>query len=445
MREVHIIGDSNFSAIAEALNAIKGRKPWKDLIFTRSSSNASTIAALDDIGSSNPVVFMGISLNEMGKQATANPEDWKTTLDLDLDAFQQLKTAKPDGKILLVSPFPRPGSPIHPQMANILANIKDNVEVNDVLKCNVTEKELAIDKIHLNKHAIAKVMKTFLAEIKDASRQETDLSQTPARNTRKRKPGLAEVSESEDDEPDSAKKPRPASTEDMIEALYNNMTKQGNREKEVKHEFHSLALVTAEMKESIDDTDNQKTRNILVIKNLKKLDKFAENRDNNPRSFAEQLCDKLKLPKKPIEYAHIFPIGNERNKKSGIRIAFKKTDDAEELKKLYIEACKADKYDLRGSTISHQVTNSTRIRAQVLYQLAESLKTSGEDAWTNPNLSTPILLIKSKEGRKRIKSYKYTEALKKFSEAVKKTNLDIPKQMAERMYPDTKKQLFIIL
>lgn len=448
MKEVHIIGDSNFGPIAEALKAPKGKKPWKEFVYTRSTSNVATVAAIADITVEDPTVFMGVSLNEMGKTITQNPDDWKTILALDLDAYKQLKEAKPNGRIILMSPFPRPGSPIHQHLGEIVTRIKEHTGENDVLKCNISEKELLIDKVHLNPQAINKAAKFMLAEIRNASGldQEMDTSsQTPARNTRKKKAPPPENSDSEEEEPTLPKRPKPSSTEEMIEALYNNMSKQNAREKEVNLEFKALSLVTAEMKESIDDTENQKTRNVIIVKNLTKLDSFARDRQNKAKEFAEQMCDNLKFPKKAIEYANIFPIGNDQSKKFAIRIALKTSENAEQFKKLYTEASKANKYELKGSNISHQVTNATRIRAQVLWQLAEALKATGEDAWTNPHLSTPILLIRSKEGRRKIKSYKYSEALKKFTDAIKKANLENPRKMADRMFPDVKKQLFLIL
>lgn len=447
MKEVHVIGDSNFSSVAESLEAIAGKKPGFKLVYTRSSSHASTSAAFDDITSEDPIVFVGLSLNEMAKHMSKDSEDWKITLSQDLEAFQQLKLAKTSGKILLVHPFPRPGSQVQQAMDSIIQAVKDNIDVSDVLKCNITDKDIALDKVHLTKQAIGKVMRSFLAEIRLSTKQDQEMgtSQTPARSTKKRKPIPRELmanSDSEQDEEDNAKKAKEETPEEMIRAIYNNMNKQTKRDKTVDSELNSLALVTVEMKEAIDDVENQKSRHILMIKGLKEIGKA---KNFIPKEFAEQLCDKLKHSKRTIEYATAFKIGGERGDRQVLKIAFNTTESAEKFKKIYIEASKTGKYDLKGSSISHQVTNATRVRAQVLWQLAEALKETGEEAWTNPHLSTPILLVKTKEGRRKIKSYKYSEALKKFADVLRTTDMKNPKQMADNMFPDTKKQLFLIL
>jgi hypothetical protein len=379
-----------------------------------------------------------------------------------------------------------------------------NVQLGSEIEINLDD--LKQDKIHLNKDGIEKVADLLLADVRIAvseckrirsgesnSERETDvemdaediplsqsgrkLRNTPARKKRpledsedevktKKKRGKEEKIDSVLEKLDLlfAKMDDDRSTtrerfEKVEERLEQTSTEQENLKEEIKQLKKGENSFVASMREDLDAIENLNSRDTVVLKKVK-IDKDVPTDKKELTDLiiekGKEIVSNLMGSTQGIRYVAplYFKLENRgqgyqaakrvppKKELPPIKINFKQLTEAMEFKDKVIVASKDPGNALHKVYVTNIQNVGTRIRSNILWSIAESLKKEKKESWVSQSSPKPALLVKSGN---LVKNYSYMEAVTNFEEKIDKKVKDDVTKLAQRFYYGQVEKIFIVL
>ena len=234
-----------------------------------------------------------------------------------------------------------------------------------------------------------------------------------------------------------------------IETSSNNCKKIATIEKKVT----SSSLTIAHMKEDLDAVENERLRDIVLVRRLKSAVQMPTKK-NELNDVLKPIVLKLlndlgigedELKFFALAYSSLDPKkqANRIGQVPAFKIGFKTKESGIKFKDAGSKASKDSTSNLYKVGFTHQQCSGSRIRSAVLWAIVNKLKEDGREAWVNTATNKPRLQIKT--GDKFPKDYSYIEAVNEFGQRITKKELKDLNDQARKFFKGQVEQVFVIL
>ena len=503
-----IIGDSNARQTLEENQADIERFFKDDLTFEQAGTNEAVEIVLDGTVAANcSRIVIATILNEVAaKCKTAKSRDE----NVDIIAKKQIETVinflkeHENIHITIVGPMLRQDPIwIADKIRLVSLSLKDHVtnaglsNLTYAEGCKITESELAQDKVHLTSEGKEKYIQ-YLSGIASTTLEEDDStqssmnwSQTPTptptisrfnlrSNLRSSNKRIRNVSASEDEatvtkrgkttdldiimsELRSMRKDmineRAAAvekTEEIVAKLNVNIQTSSNNSKKIEtieKKVASSGLSIALMKEDLDAVENERLRDIVLVRRLKSESRMpAKKNELNEvlKPIVLKLLSDLGVAEDELKFFALAYSSLDPKKQASrpgqvpaFKIGFKTKETGIKFKDAGAKASKDATSNLYKVGFTHQQCSGSRIRSAVMWAIVNKLKEEGKEAWVNSATNKPRLQIKTTE--KFPKDYTYIEAVNEFGQKLTKKDLKDLNDQARKFFKGQVEQVFVIL
>ncbi len=263
--------------------------------------------------------------------------------------------------------------------------------------------------------------------------------------------------------------------------------KVGTTDKKVddlKAEVDGATELTAEMREDIDGLQNENLRAVVIVRKLK-AEKSVPKDKKALRTYIQDLARALTVKvmgsqeaRKAVKYAamlYAFVDPTKKDNKEGLvppfKICFHCKDVAVEFRDRAVALAKvgqtrrtfgadagdqmeddvdeeearpanAEKNCCQGAYFTFYQTAATRIRATLMWAVADALKTKTKQVWVSQG-NKPTLQVK--EGGKVVKSLTFVQTMNEYKEKISQKTLDEAKKAAAKLFAGRLERTFLVI
>ncbi len=144
-------------------------------------------------------------------------------------------------------------------------------------------------------------------------------------------------------------------------------------------------------------------------------------------------------------YATIDP--TKKDNKEGLippfKIGFKTKDLGVKFRETAVKLAKEEGHHLATTYFTHCQSSATRIRVQLMWAIADAIKTKDKEAWVNQVSCKPTLQIK--EGGRIVKSLGYIRCMADYGNKIPKKTLDDLTKTAKKFFAGKLEKTFVVL
>ena len=499
------IGDSNVRQVIEENHSCLDAYFNEDVTFEQAGTNEALEAILEGISdtSYNRIIICTI-LNEVAakcKTAKTRDENIDAITKKQVEIVQAFAQVREDVQIIVVGPMIRFDPVwINDKIRLVSLSLKDHVENTGMANisfsegCKLTEFDLAHDKVHLSEAGKEKFIR-HLSEA--ASKSQTgargsptmNWTQTPTPtptpasqrfNLRSQKKRVRNASSSDGEV--VVKKKGKTTDLDAIMSKLNSMTQQMNEERAatiekteeivaklniniqttsnhakkfemIEKKFESSNLTIATMKEDLDAAENEKQKDIVLVRRLKSAVPIPTKKtelNETLKDIATELMNDLGVPEEEQKFVALAYSNLDQKKQAtrtgtvpAFKIGFKTKEMAIKFKEAGAKASKDKESRVYKVGFTHQQCSGSRIRSAVMWAIVNKLKAEGKEAWVNSASNKPKLQIKTNE--KFPKDYTYIEAVKEFGSKLEHADIKELNDQARKFFKGQCEQIFLIL
>ncbi len=404
---------------------------------------------------------------------------------------------------LVMPPFLRMDPPwIEKRMKLAIFYTTDHVSVKGLWNTaigscpEIIPDDLDADKIHLNENGKEKlygVMEADITKIKHAmssmdeddpasqnwSSQISNLSQVPQTPSTLRKRTRRE-SEGDVEEDEPGKRARADSMMSKLDTLINEIrgdrsdnkdrftkieTKVGDiagvmsevrdRMEELETRAESEDLLTAEMREDIDGLENENLKAIVIVRKLPACSPVPKDKkvlktyilETAKAIVADVLNDEAveEIKFASTLYANVDP--TKKDNREGLippfKIGFKSKDMGIKFREMAVKRAKVEGSNLTSTYFTHCQSSATRIRVQLMWAVADAIKTKNKEVWVNQVACKPTLQVK--EGGRIVKSLGYIKTMQEYGDKIPKKTIEDTTKTASKFFSGNLEKTFIVL
>ncbi len=361
----------------------------------------------------------------------------------------------------------------------------------------IRPEDLGDDKVHLKdtgKEKLYGIIESDINKIKEVLAAEDDQagsqgsqswasqmsnsSQAPTPSTIRKRTREPMEDDSEDSE--AGKRPKKDTLADKIDLLLNEMRhdRKENKSKfalvdtkvdnisnvmvEVRERIEELEgkaeeedLLTAEMREDIDGLENENLKNIVIVRKLPACSPVPKDRkqlkayimETAKAIVADVLDDNAvsEIKFSSTLYATVDP--SKKDNREGLippfKIGFKTKDMGVRFRELAVKMAKEEGSHLATTYFTHCQSSATRIRTQLMWAVADVIKTKDKEVWVNQVSCKPILQVK--EGGRIVRSLGYIKAMQEYGDKIPKKTIDDVTKTAKKFFTGKLEKTFIVL
>jgi len=410
---------------------------------------------------------------------------------------------KPNCLHLIMPPFLRQDPNwIEKRMGLALFYTKDQVGKKGIWNIavgsnvDIAATELETDKVHLNasgKEKLYGVIESDVAKIKQALTEDDEMtgsnsqlwasqisntSEPPTPSTLKKR--TRDNSGGDESEEESGKRPRSDTILDKMDILIKELRadRAGNKEKftkietrvedlvgimsEVRERMEDIEtkvegedLLTAEMREDIDGLENENLKAIVIVRKLPAASPVPKDRKilktyilETAKAIVEDVMGidaVAEIKFASTLYATVDP--TKKDNREGLippfKIGFKTKDMGIRFREKAVKRAKEEGSNLATTYFTHCQSSATRIRVQLMWAVADAIKTKTKEVWVNQVSCKPTLQVK--EGGRIVKSLGYIKTMQEYGDKVPKKTIDEVTKTASKFFSGNLEKTFIIL
>jgi len=501
-----ILGDSNYRNTIETYKESLEKSISDDIIFEFVTSNESLRLALQDREDNPSIVIFGSPLNEVSLKVKSDKkkgrdETLRVVLDEQSNIISESARQNTSCLHLVMPPFLRQEPDwIEKRMKLASFYTNDHVSVkaipNTAVGSNVEilPEDLEADKLHHNATGkeklygvieadITKIKQVMVANEDDQNAMQwcfqmsnSSTAQTPS-TLRKR---TRIESEEDASEEDTGKKSRSYSIMSKLDSLISEIRNDRgeNKEKflkvetkvndlagvvsEVREQMEELEtraesedLLTAEMREDIDGLENENLKSIVIIRKLPAASPVPKDKkvlktyilETAKAIVADILGDDFinEIKFSSTLYATIDP--TKKDNREGLippfKIGFKTKDMGIKFRELAVKKAKEEGSHLASTYFTHCQSSATRIRVQLMWAVADAIKSKTKEVWVNQVACKPTLQVK--EGGRIVKSLGYIKTMQEYGNKIPKKTIEETTKTAKKFFTGKLEKTFVIL
>jgi hypothetical protein len=501
-----LVGDSNLRNTLEGNKERLEAAIGDEVQFKMGTSTESIKAVLEAADQVPSIIFIHSPLNEIVKTVSKTPskgrdETIRAVLEEQSRIVHDSAMSKPTVLHVLIPPFLRMDPPwIAKKIRLATFYVKDyltsdspwNIVVANSL--DIVESDLGDDKVHLNKTGKEKFYQSIETDILKcksnldgqpqtqdwASQMDTGYEPPTPSTLRKRRRQVSEEASEEEEDTGRGKRAKLDTMLDKIDSLVKEIkqdrlsTKEeiGEIDKKVTQNTTEISKIksqietldkaikfdnymSAETREDLDGLENENLKQTVVVRKLKAIDPVPSDKkalrayiQTAGRNLVRQILDdaaaSLVKYAAPL-YAYLDP--TKKDNAVGLvppfKIGFANKDIAVRFKEAGVKKSKEDGSEYKTTYFSYFQANGTRIRVQLLWGVADALKTEGKDLWVTQNTPKPILQIK--EGGKIVESLTFVKAMKQHKDKIAQKTLDEARKQAKKWFAGNIEKIFIAI
>ncbi len=243
--------------------------------------------------------------------------------------------------------------------------------------------------------------------------------------------------------------------ETKVDDIVEVMKEVRDRVEELETKDEDEDLLTAEMREDIDGLENENLKSIVIVRKLPAANTVPKDKKvlktyilgTAKALVADVLGDEAASEIKfaATLYATVDPTKKD-NRKGLIppfKIGFKTKDLGVKFRETAVKLAKEEGHHLATTYFTHCQSSATRIRVQLMWAVADAIKTKTREVWVNQVSCKPTLQIK--EGGKIVKSLGYIKAMADYGNKIPKKNLDDLTKTAKKFFAGKLEKTFIVL
>jgi len=501
-----ILGDSNYRNTLEVYKAALEKSISDDVKFELVTSNESLRVALQDREDSPTIVIYGSPLNEVALKVKSDKKKGRDeTLRVVLEEQSEIISASAAQNTntlhLVMLPFLRQEpSWIQSRMKLAVFYTTDHVSTKGIFntavgsQVEIVAEDLDNDKVHLKasgKEKLYGILEADLTKIKQvmaANDDDQEMSQNwlsqltnttvPQTPSTLRKRTRLESEDTNEDEP--LKRTKVDSVMSKLDTLISEIrTDRGeNKERftkietkvtdiagvvsEVRERMEDLEtraeaedLLTAEMREDIDGLENENLKSIVIIRKLPAASPVPKDKKALKTYIMEtakaivadvmddQAVDEIKFSS--TLYATVDP--SKKDNREGLippfKIGFKSKDMGIKFREMAVKRAKIEGSNLSTTYFTHCQSSATRIRVQLMWAVADVIKSKTKEVWVNQVACKPTLQIK--EGGRIVRSLGYIKTMQEYGEKIPKKTIEDTTKTAKKFFAGNMEKTFIVL
>jgi len=233
------------------------------------------------------------------------------------------------------------------------------------------------------------------------------------------------------------------------------MSEVRERMEELETKAESEDLLTAEMREDIDGLENENLKSIVIIRKLPAASAVPKDKKLLKTYIMEtakaivadilgdEAVDEIKFSS--TLYATVDP--TKKDNREGLippfKIGFKTKDLGIKFKELAVKRSKIEGSNLSTTYFTHCQSSATRIRVQLMWAVADVIKTKAKEVWVNQVACKPTLQVK--EGGRIVKSLGYIKTMQEYGDKIPKKTLEDVTKIAKKFFAGNLEKTFIVL
>jgi hypothetical protein len=101
--------------------------------------------------------------------------------------------------------------------------------------------------------------------------------------------------------------------------------------------------------------------------------------------------------------------------------------------------------DFGRTFLANSVTLTTQVRIDILKAVARKFSSEGEDLYVTAFASRPVLQVKQKKEQGRTMAYTFSDAIQKYGEGLRESNLGEAYRRAGSVFKGQLQQIFVLL
>lgn len=446
-----------------------------------------------------------IALKVKSDKKKGRDETVRIVLEEQTNIVSESATNRPNCIHLIMPPFLRQDPNwIEKRMGLALFYIKDYVCKKAI--CNlgvgsnveIATTDLGSDKVHLNdtgKEKLYGIIEADITKIKqllaeDAEHgsqpqasqswasQMSNISEPATPSTLRKRTRM--ISDEEESEEEAGKRPRSESVLDKLDVLIKELRadRSGNKERftkietkvddlagvigEVRERMEEMEekaegedLLTAEMREDIDGLENENLKAIVIVRKLPAATAVPKDKKilktyilETAKAIVEDILGEHAVSEIKFAstlYATVDP--KKKDNKEGLippfKIGFKTKDMGIKFREKAVKRAKEEGSHLATTYFTHCQSSATRIRVQLMWAVADAIKTKTKEVWVNQVSCKPMLQVK--EGGKIVKTMGYIKTMQEYGNKIPKKTIDEVSKTARKFFAGNMEKTFIVL
>jgi hypothetical protein len=360
---------------------------------------------------------------------------------------------------------------------------------------NIVAEDLDTDKVHLNASGREKlhgILEADIVKIKqvlsatdddqemihDWSSQASNASVPQTPSTIRKRTRLESEDEGPEDEPN--KRPRSDSIMNKLDAFIKEirsdrvdtkerftrvetkvtdiagvMTEVRERMEELETRAESEDVLTAEMREDIDGLENENLKSIVIVRKLPACAPVPKDKKmlktyimETAKAIVADVLDDAAVDEIKFSstlYATVDP--TKKDNREGLippfKIGFKTKDMGVKFREMAVKRSKEEGSNLSTTYFTHCQSSATRIRVQLMWAVADAIKTKTKEVWVNQVACKPTLQVK--EGGRIVKSLGYIKTMTEYGDKIPKKTLEDVTKTAKKFFAGNLQKTFVVL
>ncbi len=243
--------------------------------------------------------------------------------------------------------------------------------------------------------------------------------------------------------------------ETKVEDIAKVMVEVRERVEELEERAEGEDLLTAEMREDIDGLENENLKSIVIIRKLPAAKPVPKDRKQlktyimeTAKAIVADVLDEAAVEEIKFSstlYATVDP--KKKDNKEGLippfKIGFKTKDLGVKFREVAVKMAKEEGSHLATTYFTRCQSSATRLRAQLMWAVADAIKTKTKEVWVNQVSCKPMLQIK--EGGKIVRSLGFIKAMQEYGEKIPKKTLEDATKIAKKFFAGTLEKTFIVI
>jgi hypothetical protein len=254
----------------------------------------------------------------------------------------------------------------------------------------------------------------------------------------------------------SENKERFAKIETKVADITGVVSEVRERMEELETRAEAEDLLTAEMREDIDGLENENLKSIVIVRKLPAANPVPKDKKILKAYIMEtakaivadvlddQAVDEIKFAS--TLYATVDP--TKKDNREGLippfKIGFKSKDMGIKFREMAVKRAKVEGSNLATTYFTHCQSSATRIRVQLMWAVADAIKTKTKEVWVNQVSCKPTLQIKE-EGGRIVKSMGYIKAMQEYGDKIPKKTIEDSTKIAKKFFAGNLEKTFIVL
>jgi hypothetical protein len=501
---IHLLGDSNLRNTLEINKERLVTATSEEFIFKMATSNESIKAYLEAMEDDPKIVFIMTPLNEVVKllqknQAKGRDETLRAVIEEMSKIVHASANVNKNTLHVLIPPFLRLEPSWYSTRVRLgVFYVKDHLKSTspwNIITASITDimaEDLSDDRIQLNTQGKEKFYKVLEGDILKCKENlanteagqpmewASDIYEPPTPKTMRKR--NRELQQPDSDEEDAGgKKARLDSVLDKLDSLVKEIKQERAATKQelgtitIAVEENKVAVaelkdqvvdimskakgkdvLTAEMREDIDSLENDNLKQVVVVRKLKDGGSPAPREKRALRNYVQSVARALvakildQEAAKHVKYAatlYSFLDPTKKDNAAGLvppfKIGFSNKDAAVRFRDEALRKAKQDNSEYKTTYFSFFQSAGTRVRAMLLWSLADVLKTQAREVWVAQNLARPMLQVK--EGGRITESLTFVKAMIKYGDKVPKKTLEEATKLAKKNFSGNLRETFVVL